>query len=328
MIEVKDNIEVGLLGMNRSENMRIIIAGGSGLIGRELISLLTDDGDEMSILSRRLELVKGMPAGVRVLQWDGITVQDWGLQIENCDVVVNLTGENLSGEGFLPSRWTKERKMRLVQSRVNSGKVLTKAIEMAKTKPSVFVQASGIGYYGTHQEKPFSEVDGAGNDFSANLCIEWEASSQPVELMGIRRVVARNGVVLSTKGGALPLLLLPYKLFVGGQLGKGNQIYSWIHIADEVNAIRFLIHDNQAGGVFNLTSPYPVSNDEFGRTISKVMKRPHYFPIPGFAMKLAFGEVSTMVLEGQKVLPDKLLEAGYSFKFPRLEDTLKDLLKK
>jgi uncharacterized protein (TIGR01777 family) len=309
------------------KNMRIIIAGGSGLIGRELTSLLTANGDEVSILSRRPELVKGIPAGVRVIQWDGIAIQDWGLQIEDCDVVVNLTGENLSGEGFLPSRWTKERKMRLVKSRVNSGKTLTKAIEMAKNKPLVFVQASGIGYYGTHQEKPLSEVNIAGNDFLANLCIEWEASSQPVELMRIRRVVVRNGVVLSTKGGALPLLLLPYKLFVGGPLGNGKQIYSWIHIADEVNAIRFLIHDKQASGVFNLTSPNPVTNDEFLRTIGKVIKRPHYFPIPGFAMKLAFGEASTMVLEGQNVLPNKLLEAGYSFKYPRLEDALKDLLK-
>jgi len=308
--------------------MRIIIAGGSGLIGRELTSTLTAARDEVIILSRNPEKVKGMPAGVSAIKWDGKTLQDWGLQIEQSDVVINLTGENLSGEGFLPSRWTKERKLRLVESRINSGKVLTKAIELAKTKPSVFIQASGIGYYGTHQEKSFNEGDGGGDDFSANLCKEWEASSQPVELMGMRRVVVRNGVVLSTKGGALPLLLLPYKLFVGGPLGDGHQIYSWIHITDEVNAIQFLIRDNKANGVFNLTAPNPVTNDEFGRTIGQVMKRPHYFPIPGFAMRLAFGEVSSMVLEGQKVLPQKLSEAGYIFKFPRLDDALKDILKK
>lgn len=308
--------------------MRIIIAGGSGLIGRELTSALSAAGDEVIILSRNPEMVKGMPTGVSTLQWDGKTVQDWGQQIEISDVVVNLTGENLSGEGFLPSRWTKERKLRLVQSRVNSGKVLAKAIDMAKTKPSVFVQASGIGFYGTQQDKPLTEGDSGGNDFSANLCKEWEASSQPVEIIGMQWVVIRNGVVLSTKGGALPLLLLPYKLFVGGRLGNGDQIYSWIHIADEVNAIKFLIRDNQAKGVFNLTSPNPITNDEFGRTIGKVMKRPHYFPIPAFAMRLAFGEVSSMVLEGQKVLPQKLLDAGYMFKFPGLEDALKNLLKK
>jgi hypothetical protein len=215
-----------------------------------------------------------------------------------------------------------------VQSRVNSGIVLTKAIERAKAKPLVFIQASGIGFYGTYQEKSLNEGDNGGDDFSANLCKEWEASSQPVELMGTRRVVIRNGVVLSTKGGALPLLLLPYKLFVGGPLGDGHQIYSWIHITDEINAIQFLIRNNQAKGVFNLTAPNPVTNDEFGRTIGMVMKRPHYLPLPGFAMRLAFGEVSSMVLEGQKVLPQKLLEAGYGFKFPILEDALKDLLLK
>jgi len=306
--------------------MRIVIAGGSGLIGRELTSTLSTAGDEVIILSRNPDMVKGMPAGVRVIKWDGKTLQDWGQQIENSDVVINLTGENLSGEGFLPSRWTKERKSRLVQSRIDSGKVLTKAIESVSTKPSVFVQASGIGFYGTHQEKSLTEGDGNGDDFSANLCIDWEASSQPVELIGIRWVVVRNGVVLSTQGGALPLLLLPYKLFVGGPLGNGNQIYSWIHIDDEVNAIQFLIRDNQAKGVFNLTSPNPVTNDEFGRTIGRVMNRPHYFPIPGFAMHLAFGEVSSMVLKGQKVIPQRLLEAGYLFKYPKLEDALIDLL--
>jgi uncharacterized protein (TIGR01777 family) len=308
--------------------MRIIIAGGSGLIGRELTSLLTSSGDEVIILSRNPEKVKGLPMGAKVLQWDDKTVSDWGKEIENTDAIINLTGENLSGEGFLPSRWTKERKLRLVQSRVNSGKVLTQAIEITKSKPSVFVQASGIGYYGAHQEKALSEADSSGNDFSANLCIEWEASSLPVELMGVRRVVVRNGVVLSTKGGALPLLLLPYKLYVGGPFGNGRQVYSWIHIADEVNAIQFLIHDNLAKGVFNLTSPNPVTNDDFGRTIGVVMKRPHFFPVPGFAMRLAFGEVASMVLEGQKVLPQKLLDAGYKFKYPKLEYALKDLLNK
>ena len=306
--------------------MRIIIAGGRGLIGRVLTSTLITSGDEVIILSRNPEMVKGMPTGVRVIKWDGKTLQDWGLEIEKSDAVINLTGENLSGEGFLPSRWTKDRKLRLVQSRVNSGIVLTKAIERAKAKPLVFIQASGIGFYGTYQEKSLNEGDNGGDDFSANLCKEWEASSQPVELMGTRRVVIRNGVVLSTKGGALPLLLLPYKLFVGGPLGDGHQIYSWIHITDEINSIQFLIRNNQAKGVFNLTAPNPVTNDEFGRTIGMVMKRPHYLPLPGFAMRLAFGEVSSMVLEGQKVLPQKLLEAGYGFKFPILEDALKDLL--
>ena len=308
--------------------MRVVIAGGSGLIGRELTSSLCTAGDEVTILSRNPHKVTGLPVGAKAVQWDGKSLQDWGQYVENADAIVNLTGENLSGEGFFPSRWTAERKLRLVDSRVNSGQVLSKAIEIASRKPSVFVQASGIGYYGTEQERQLTEADESGDDFSANLCKEWEASSQPVEAMGVRRVVVRNGVVLSTKGGAMPLILLPFRLFVGGPLGNGQQVYSWIHIADEVAAIQFLLRNNQAKGVFNLTSPNHMTNAEFGRTIGKVMRRPYYFPVPDFAMRLAFGEVAAMVLKGQKVIPQKLLEAGYAFKFPRLEEALKDLLYK
>ena len=308
--------------------MRIIIAGGSGLIGRELTKSLTSDGDKVIILSRTPELVKDMQTPVSVIQWDGKTLEEWGKYIDGCDVVVNLTGENLSGKGLLPSRWTKGRKLRLVQSRVNSGEVLTKAIQLANVKPSVFVQASGVGFYGTQQIKSLTEVDTSGNDFAANLCKEWEASSQPVELMGVRRVVVRNGVVLSIKGGALPFFLLPYKLWVGGPLGYGNQVYSWIHMDDEVKAIQFLIKNELARGRYNLSSPNPVTNKELERTISKIMKRPSYFRIPGFAMRRALGEVSSMVLQGQRVLPQRLIDEGYVFTFPMIEEALKDLLKK
>jgi uncharacterized protein (TIGR01777 family) len=307
--------------------MRFMIAGGSGLIGRELTSSLTSIGDEVIILSRSPEKVTGLPVGSRAIQWDGKTVQDWGREMETCDVVINLTGENLSGDGFLPTRWSKGRKLSLVQSRVNSGHALTKAIEMAAKKPFVFVQASGINYYDIYSEKVITEADEAGNDFLANLSKEWEASSLAVESMGIRRVITRNGVVLSMKGGALRFLLLPYKLFVGGRLGSGKQIYSWIHIRDEIEAIIHLVRNDHASGPYNLTSPNSVTNDDFGRTIAKVMKRPHYLPVPALAMRLAFGEVAAMVLEGQKVVPQRLLESGFTFKYPILEDALKELLK-
>lgn len=308
--------------------MRVTIAGGSGLIGRELTARLVANGDAVTILSRNPDKVLRLPSGAKALRWDGTSLQEWSHVIEDTDAIVNLTGENLSGEGFLPSRWTKDRKIRLVKSRVNSGLVLTKAIQAAGTRPSVFVQASGIGFYGTRQDKTLTELDSSGDDFSANLCKEWEASSQPVETLGVRRVITRNGVVLSTKGGALPLILLPYKLFVGGPMGDGRQVYSWIHIEDEVSAIIYLIHNNNAKGVFNLTSPNPVTNYEFGKTIGKVMKRPHYFTLPAFAMRLAFGEVASMVLEGQRVVPQKLLAAGFTFKFPTLDAAIKDLLNK
>lgn len=307
--------------------MRILIAGGSGLIGSRLSALLTEDGDEVTILSRYPAKVRGIPVGVRVIEWDGKSVQAWGSEVDVMDAVVNLTGENLSGKGIFPTRWTEERKQLLQSSRVNSGKALAKAIEMANHKPAVFVQASGIGFYQVNQPKSLTEADSGGNDFMSNLSKEWEASSAPVETLGVRRVVVRNGMVLSTKKGALRPILLQYKLFAGGPLGSGKQIYSWIHIDDEADAIRFLIRNEGANGAFNLTAPNPLSNDEFGRTIAKVMGRPHYFPLPGFVMHLAFGEVAEIVLEGNSVLPQKLLELGYVFKYPTLEEAMRDLLK-
>jgi uncharacterized protein (TIGR01777 family) len=306
--------------------MRIIIAGGSGLIGRVLTSALINDGDQVTILSRHPGSVSGMPAGVRVLRWDGKTLNEWCTEIENTDAVINLVGENLFGDGFIPTRWTATRKKRLVQSRVESGKILSSAIEKAVHKPGVFIQSSGVGFYGIHQDRPFVEDDPAGNDFLANLCKEWEASTISIEKLGVRRVIIRSGVVFTTKGSAFRLLVLPYQLFVGGRIGTGMQVYSWIHHTDEVNAIRYLIHNDQAKGVFNLCSPYPVTNDEFGRMVANVIKRPHYFTIPAFILKIALGEVASMVLDGQRVLPNKLLLQGYVFNFPKLEQALTDLL--
>jgi uncharacterized protein (TIGR01777 family) len=308
--------------------MRIIIAGGSGLIGRELTSDLVIDENEVTILSRNPEKIKDIPDGVKILRWDARNVHDWGNEIPHTDVVINLVGENLSGKGLFPSRWTRERKELLLRSRVEAGKALAKAIEVSDKKPSIFIQASGIGIYGTNPEEIFTEESKVGDDFLANLSKEWEASSESVEVFGVRRVVVRFGVVLSTNGGALRPLLLPYMLYIGGPIGNGQQVYSWIHIIDVVKAIRFLIAHDFAKGVFNLSSPNPVSNDEFGKTISLVMRRPHYLPIPGFIMRLVFGEVASMVLAGQKVLPKKLLEYGYVFKYPTLNAALMDLLKK
>jgi uncharacterized protein (TIGR01777 family) len=307
--------------------MNILIAGGSGLIGHALALSLTKHGDEVTILSRSPEKVTDLPEGAQAIKWDGKNINDWGHAINQTDVVINLTGENLSGNGILPSRWTKARKLRIIQSRINSGRILAKAIENSEKKPSVFVQASGINYYHMYGDKVVTEDDEGGNDFLANLSKEWEASSQSVESFGVRRVIIRNGVVLSSRGGALRFLALPYKYFVGGRLGSGNQIYSWIHIKDEVDAIIYLIHNSKAKGPYNLTSPNPVTNNEFGTTLAKVLKRPHYFTIPAFLIKLTFGEVGSVVLKGQKVIPKKLLESGYKFKFSHLEEALCDILK-
>ena len=292
--------------------MQISISGSSGFIGSSLKKHFLDRGWGVHEIDRAtLE----MPGSDLLYK-----------KIEGSDVVINLAGENISGAGLLPSRWTKGRKNRILQSRVNAGKSLSEAIEMSDNHPAIFIQASGIGYYGTDRRYEFTEDSAPGSDFLANLSKLWEASSESIEELGVRRIIIRSGVVLSPQGGALRPLLFPYKYFIGGPIGDGKQVLSWIHIDDVVTAIRFLVSNYQSCGAFNLTSPNPVTNNDFGKTMSKVLKKPHYLRIPGFIMRLALGEVADMVLEGQTVLPAKLLASGFSYKYPTLEEALKNLL--
>lgn len=304
--------------------MKVIITGGSGLIGRALAaSLLNGGGDkhEVIVLSRNPQRVSGLPNGVQVVGWDGRSTQGWGQLVEGADAIVNLAGANLS-EG----RWTEQRKRLIFDSRVHAGQAVTQAIEGARLKPKVLVQASAVGYYGPHGDEKITEDAPPGNDFLAQVCIAWEASTAPVEGWGVRRVVIRTGLVLSTEGGALPRMAMPFKMFVGGPLGSGRQWLPWIHIADEVGAIRFLIGKEDASGPFNLTAPEPVTNAQFSRVLGRVLNRPSALPVPSIALRLMFGEMSTVLLEGQRAVPQRLLAAGYQFRFPNLEQALRHLL--
>lgn len=306
--------------------MRVIIAGGSGLIGRELTADLAQHGYEVIILSRNPERVTSIPDGAQAASWDGRTAQGWGHLVNGADAIVNLAGENLAGESFFPARLTTERKQRIRDSRILSGEAILEAIQAAEKKPEVLVQASAIGYYGFRGDEIVDEDSSPGDDFFAEWK-DWEKVTEPVEELGVRRVVIRTGVVLSTeKGSALTRLMLPFKLFAGGPFGNGRQYISWIHIADEAGAIRFLIENKGARGVYNLTAPNPVTNAQFGKTLGKVMKRPYYLPVPGFALRIAFGEVTAVVLEGQRVVPNRLLKAGFEYQFPELEPALHDTL--
>lgn len=306
--------------------LRIIIAGGSGLIGKALTRELRRNNHEVVILSRNPEHAIRVSEGVKYFSWDGRTQQGWGNLVEGANAVVNLAGANLAGEGFFPARLTMERKQVLKQSRLNALKAIIEAIETASEKPKVLIQASAIGYYGSLGDQPVDESKPVGNDFMARLLQEVEQSTQHVESLGVRRVVIRSGVVLTNQGGALSRLLLPYKLFVGGPLGNGRQVLSWIHVDDEVKAIRYLIENPGTSGVYNLTAPNPVTNAEMGKAIAKVMHRPYYLPVPGFAMRLLFGEVATVVLDGQRVIPTRLLASGFEFDYPRIDMALENIL--
>ncbi len=300
--------------------MNIVIAGGTGMIGRALTVLLVNEGYSVTVLTRS-KSSNPHQSGLKYVNW-GDDNDNWFHAVDGADGIVNLAGENI-GSG----RWTNDKKNKILESRVTAGKLLTEAVIKANIKPKIFIQSSAIGIYGTSSHNVFTEKSSTGSDYLSGVAKIWEDSSKPVEDMGIKRAVIRTGVVLDPKEGALARMLLPFRLFVGGPIGSGRQWLSWIHLQDEVAAIKFLI-EKQLSGVFNLTSPNPVQNAEMGRQIARVLNRPYWMPVPGFALKSILGEMSVLVLEGQKVLPESLLTAGFTFKYPDLPDALKNILGK
>jgi len=302
--------------------MRIMITGGTGMIGRALCPLLLSSGHLVTVLSRNPDESRGMPAGVVIEKWDGKTIEGWGHLVSGTDAIINL-----AGAGIADSPWTDKRKQIIRESRIQAGLALQKAIQAAKEKPKVLIQASAVGYYGArNDDQIITEAAPPGKDFLAKACFDWEMSTAPVSKLGIRRPILRTGIVLSKRGGALPKMMLPFKFFAGGPLGNGKQWVPWIHLTDEVRAIKFLLENPKADGPFNLAAPNPHTNQQFGEILGAVMRRPAFMPAPAFAMKAALGEMSTIVLDGQRVVPTKLEELGFSFTYPALRDALRNLV--
>jgi uncharacterized protein (TIGR01777 family) len=211
--------------------MRVIITGGGGLIGRALTESLAGDGHEVIILSRNPPKVSQLPAGARAVAWDAKTAAGWGTLADGADAIVNLAGESLKGTGFIPSRWTERRKQLIRQSRLEAGAAVVLAVQQASRKPKAVLQASAVGYYGPRGTEPVGEQDNPGRDFLAGVCAAWEVSTAEVEQLGVRRAVVRTGLPLTLKGGAFPLLVLPFRLFSGNTFGSGRQFYPWIHFS-------------------------------------------------------------------------------------------------
>ncbi len=307
--------------------MRVIITGGTGLIGRALSADLAADGHEVIVLSRAPERATGLPAGVRAEPWDGRTADGWVTLADGANAIVNLAGANISGGGLFPSHWTDERKRLIRESRLNAGRAVVDAVKQTSRKPGVVIQASGISIYGPRGDDPIAEDELPGQDFLASFAAhEWEPVTAPVEAMGVRRAIVRSAIVLSKRDSAVRPMLLQFRLFAGGPLGSGKQWLPWIHVKDEARAIRFLIENQSASGPFNLAAPQSVTNAQFARTLGRVMDRPCWLPLPGFAMKAAFGEVADLLLTGQRGVPRRLLESGFQFRFPELEGALRDIL--
>ncbi len=299
--------------------MRIAIIGGRGLIGFALAQELRSAGHEPLLLSRKAEgshAIQGIPLAA----WDGRNAAELAAILDGMDGLVNLAGESLG-----KSRWTKKRMKVLLDSRLVPSRAVEQAWSIMKSPPRVLIQASAIGIY-RPSDQPTDEQSPLGDGFGADLCKNWEISTLGVTRHQTRHVIIRSGLVLERKRGILPQMMLPFRLFAGGPIGPGSQWITWIHVADESRAIRYFLENDKAAGAYNLTSPSPVTNANFGKAIAKALHRPYWFWIPGFLLKLVLGDMSSLLLEDKRVIPRRLLDEGFNFLYPDLPTALAELL--
>lgn len=298
--------------------MGILIAGGTGFIGRCLSEHLLRQGENITLLTRDDSGKKKLPKGVKTISGNPVT-GEWEQTPEGFDTVINLTGASI----FFP--WTRKRKDLITQTRVQSTRNLVAALDSDRGN-RLFVNASAVGIYGFSHEEQLTESSHFGEDYLARVCREWEREAAAAEDHGVRTVLVRFGVVLGKGGGALSKMLPLYKMGLGGVLGNGRQWMSWIHVEDAVNAIQFLIQNPSCRGPYNLCSPHPVRNRELNRVLSRQLRRPAFFRVPAPALRLVLREGAQMLLRGQRAVPQKLIEQGFKFSYPELSGALADLL--
>ncbi len=297
--------------------MKILVTGFTGLIGAKLVQALQNAGDEILGLSRN---ASNQP--LRALQWDPMNGKLNPSELEGLDAVVHLAGETIVG------RWTAAKKARIGNSRKQGTQLLAETLAQLHRPPRVLVSASAIGYYGNRGAEMLREESAPGAGFLAETCVQWEAATAPAAQKGIRVVLARIGVVLSTAGGALAKMLLPFKLGVGGVVGNGKQYWSWIALEDVIGALQFAVMNESLAGPVNLVAPQAVTNHEFTKTLGRVLSRPTIFPLPAFAARLVLGEMADdLLLSSARIAPAKLVTNGYSFKHGELEGALHAMLR-
>lgn len=314
--------------------MKIVIAGGTGFIGQALTRALLDGGHEVAVFTRTG--ASRLPPGVKAVRWPadnwpedgsagagGLSSQaPWMESLMGAEAVVNLAGESIAAK-----RWTPEQKQRIRDSRVKSTRTLADALERLSHPPRILVSGSAVGYYGPGGDEELDETAPPGNDFLSRVCREWECEAKRAEALGGRVVLLRTGLVLGPNGGALPKMLLPFRLFAGGPVGSGRQWMPWIHLDDLISLIRCVLENDQARGPVNGTAPAPVTNREFSRTLGQVLRRPSWLPAPAFALRLILGEMAeALLLSGQRAVPKKALELGFGFQYPELEPALRNIL--
>lgn len=297
--------------------MKILVSGSHGLVGKALIRSLTNDGHEVVRLVRR-----DRAFGALEIEWHPNQGHIDHEHLEGLDAVVHLAGESIAS-----GRWNEQRKRAIRESRTKGTSLLSESLARLSRPPSVLLSASAIGFYGNRGDELLTEESAPGNDFLANVCVEWETLTKPAVEKGIRTVYTRFGIILDAHGGALAKMLTPFRLGLGGRVGEGKQWMSWIALNDVVAALKFLLSDKSIQGPVNVVSPNPVTNSEFTRTLGRALSRPTIFPMPAFAAQLAFGEMAdALLLSSQRVEPSVLETKGFMFSWPTLEPALKHIL--
>ena len=292
--------------------MKIAIAGSSGLVGSALIPILQSDGNQIT------RLVRSSPKPGEI-EWHPNQDEVNPQRLEGFETIINLAGENIAG-----GRWTDEQKRKIRVSRINGTHLLSESIAKMTSKPGAFICASATGIYGDRDDETLDEQSESGGGFLAGVCREWEQATEPASKAGVRVVNLRMGPILAREGGMLSKLLTPFKMGMGGKVGSGKQYISWVALDDAVNAIKLAIDDKSIQGPINIVSPNPVTNEEFTKTLGHVLNRPTALAMPAFAARLAFGEMADeMLLASQKVLPNRLSQAGFQFQYPTLESAMR-----
>ena len=302
--------------------MKIIIAGGTGFIGKKLVDRLIDDENSVVVLSRKSAPSRSENGGkFKYAQWDTANVGEWANHLKDAHAVINLSGEPIAGK-----RWTRNQKEKIVRSRIIPTGTLVSAIGRSSPKPGLLLNASAVGYYGNVPDGEIDESSPNGTGFLSDTCVRWESESMKAAEMGVRVVNLRIGLVLSSDGGALPRLTAPFRFWAGGSLGNGKQWMPWIHVDDLISAIKFILTNYELYGPVNGVSPAPVIMKDFSKVVGKVMKRPSWMPVPSFVLRILLGEMAEMLTTGQKAIPKKLKDFGFQFKYNTLNDALTDLL--
>ncbi|MEN9204807.1 MAG: TIGR01777 family oxidoreductase [Thermostichales cyanobacterium DRC_bins_46] len=301
--------------------MRVTVLGGSGFVGQGLIPSLLAAGHQVQVLTRDPQsAAKRLPTAVTVTGYHPLEPSTWANALAGSQGIINLTGESLAG-----TRWTAERKAAIQRSRITVTEALVTAIRSLEEKPEVVINSSAIGYYGPRGDEDVDETSPPGRGFLAEVCQAWEAAAQPLQELGVRLLIVRTGIVLGPGGGVLAQLTPIFQAFLGGPVGSGQQWFSWIHRQDLVNQMLFALDHREVQGVWNGTAPHPVRMVEFCQTLGQVLARPSWLPVPGLALELLFGEAAQVILTGQKVLPRRPLEAGFSFQYPELLPALQQI---